>query len=258
MFERRQRTVLIGILGSVVLHGAAYASLGYAKRHAAKLPPVAIVMEVSDQAPPLVKPEPKPEPPAKPEPTQPLAPAPAPRAAEPPPKVAAAPDVKAAGPVDLSGVTLSNDSGDASWSSPLGDGSAWSGPLSGVRAKVAPSVPPASSVAVTARPAAQAAPALVAVSDLSQKPQPPPLDAALRAYYPAEARQRAISGSASLRLRIDPDGRVRTASVLSESFAGFGDACRRALLNSSWTPPKDQSGRAVATEVRYTCRFVVE
>ncbi len=29
-------------------------------------------------------------------------------------------------------------------------------------------------------------------------------------------------------------------------------------MGSVWSPPRDQSGRAVATEVRYTCRFVVE
>ncbi len=260
MFERRQKTVLFALAFSAVLHGAAYASLGLAPRRPTELPSSAVVLEVNEPAPPLVKPEPKPEPPpAKPEATQPLAPAPAPRAAE-PPKLAPPPEAKAAGPVDLSGVTLSNDNGDASWASPLGDGSAWSGPLAGVRPGVTP-ISATSAVAVRAKPApaaASSAPAIVPVSDLSTKPQPPALDAALRANYPAEARARAISGSASLRLRIDPDGRARNAAVLSESFSGFGEACRRALLNSAWTAPRDQSGRAVATEVRYTCRFVVE
>jgi protein TonB len=93
---------------------------------------------------------------------------------------------------------------------------------------------------------------------LSERPTPPSLDAALRSLYPDEARRRAISGSASLRVRIGSDGRVREASVLSETFAGFGTACQKAVLGSHWSPPRDRDGRAVQTEVRYTCRFVVD
>jgi hypothetical protein len=51
---------------------------------------------------------------------------------------------------------------------------------------------------------------------------------------------------------------VRQASVLDESSPGFGEACRRTVTGSRWSPPRDRQGRKVATEIRYTCRFVVE
>ena len=73
-----------------------------------------------------------------------------------------------------------------------------------------------------------------------------------------EARARGVSGTASVRARIGADGRAHSLRVVSESFSGFGDACRRTLAGSRWSPPKDRAGNAVATEIAYTCRFVVE
>jgi TonB family protein len=83
------------------------------------------------------------------------------------------------------------------------------------------------------------------------------LDAALRNNYPSEARRRGIAGSASVRARIDADGIVREVTPLNETFPGFGEACRRTVRGSKWSPPRDGSGRQVATRIRYTCRFVV-
>jgi protein TonB len=79
----------------------------------------------------------------------------------------------------------------------------------------------------------------------------------LRAFYPAAARARGLGGSATVRARIEPDGHVRRVDLVAESFEGFGEACRRTLQGSSWSAPRDRDGRAVATYVRYTCRFVV-
>jgi hypothetical protein len=61
-----------------------------------------------------------------------------------------------------------------------------------------------------------------------------------------------------VRARIDPDGMVRRVTLVEESAAGFGDACSRTLNGSRWAPPKDKAGRSVATEIRYTSRFVVQ
>jgi hypothetical protein len=58
--------------------------------------------------------------------------------------------------------------------------------------------------------------------------------------------------------RIEPDGRVRSVTLAGESFAGFGDACKKTLIGSRWSPPRDHDGRAVATRIRYTCRFMVD
>ncbi len=121
---------------------------------------------------------------------------------------------------------------------------------------VAPSANAAEPRAI--RQAASAPPALVAVADLSQRPVPPALDSVLKSHYPADARQRGLSGVAVIRARIDADGRVRMASISSESFAGFGEACRKTVVGSIWLPPRDRDGRPVATEVSYTCRFRVE
>jgi hypothetical protein len=59
-------------------------------------------------------------------------------------------------------------------------------------------------------------------------------------------------------IRIDPDGVVRRVSLVEESATGFGNACSRTLSGSRWAAPKDKAGRSVATEIRYTCRFVVQ
>ena len=174
----------------------------------------------------------------------------APRA-EPAPREPSPNDAKAA--VDLSGVTLTNDSGEAGWSSVTGNGRAMLGPQGPVRTPraIAP-------VASAREPRPTDAPALVAAADLSERPRPPALDGVLRQNYPEEARSRGVSGTASVRARIGADGRVRQTRVLSESFSGFGDACRRTLAGSRWSPPKNRQGSAVATEIAYTCRFVVE
>ena len=150
--------------------------------------------------------------------------------------------------LDLSGITLTNDTG-AGFAMPVGDGSALRGPIvlgaNRVQAVVAPS-------------AAPKRPALVDASDLSEHPKPPTLTGLLRANYPEQARQRGLGGSASLRARIDADGVIRGARLLSESSAGFGSACRRTLLGSHWSAPRDKNGRAVATEIVYTCHFEVD
>jgi TonB family protein len=96
------------------------------------------------------------------------------------------------------------------------------------------------------------------VGDLSSRPSPPALGSALERYYPADARRAGSSGSAKVKARIDPDGVVRSVTLLNESAAGFGTACTRALQGSHWGAPKDKAGHSVATEIRYTCRFVVQ
>jgi TonB family protein len=99
---------------------------------------------------------------------------------------------------------------------------------------------------------------LVRYAALGTRPSPPSLEAALRRNYPADARRRALGGSATVKARIESDGVARTVGVLNETAKGFGDACRRTLAGSRWSPPRDASGRAVSTEVRYTCHFKVD
>jgi TonB family protein len=153
--------------------------------------------------------------------------------------------------VDMSGLTLTNDLG-TGFAMPTGNGLAREGalrvPASLGRERPSPREP---------ERALHEGPRLVGLGDLSTRPSPPALDGALQKNYPAEARRRGQGGTASVRIRIDSDGVVRAVYMLDESAAGFGDACRRTLRGSRWSAPRDRAGHAVATEVRYTCRFVV-
>lgn len=237
------------IIASFALHGVAYASLGAsppALTPAHKKTQLRFDV-VSKPEPP--KPLEEPEPP-KPEPPKPQARAAAPKPAatpEPPPAEAPPPVAK------TDGVTLAGEGNGNAFSMPLGNGGSLE-PTSRPRAPAPVNVPaptaPAPTRTVTEPP-------VVAVGDLSSRPSPPSLADALQRNYPADARQRGLSGTAKVRARIDPDGVVRRVALLEESGAGFGTACSRTITGSRWAAPKDKSGRSVATEIRYTCRFVV-
>jgi periplasmic protein TonB len=238
---------------SLALHGVAYASLGLSPRSAHTRPaPSEVTFEVNPLPEP---PPPPPEPPPAPEPPAPEAHTPPPQQARPtrpaPAPTIAKSDPPPAAPLDLSGVTLTN-AGDSAFSMPVGNGQAFNGaigpggPRAIARAEPAPSAAPARG------------PEIVPLSDLSSRPVPPALDGALRQNYPEEARRRAVGGTASVRARLDPDGILRRVQVQNETFPGFGNACRRTLEGSRWSAPRDRAGRAVATEIRYTCRFQVD
>lgn len=204
-------------------------------------------------------PEPEPEPPP-PEPEAPpeVTPEAAPQQAKPPPRSQQAPRATEAkpapeqppspvAPIALSGLTLSN----AEFSVPTGSpGPSGSGPTR-APAPAAPAAKPSP----TPKPSQ---PALVPLSDLSSKPKPPSLDAALRRHYPAALRARGIEGQALVRLTLAPAGTVRSVSVLSESEPGFGAACKQTLVGSRWSAPLDQTGKPVGTQVTYRCRFRVQ
>ncbi|HTA89266.1 MAG TPA: TonB family protein [Polyangiaceae bacterium] len=251
--SRAKAIFSMAFAASLALHGVAYASLG---NQASDEPALVTVSTISFE----VRPQAKAEPQELRKPTE------APRAASALPdparphlaRAAAMPTpmpaVTAAAPqpVDLSGVTLTNDTGDG-FAMPVGDGNALQGPigLGGQRVEsMRPAPPPV--------PRATRAPALVAARDLSEHPRPPALEALLRANYPEEARQRGLRGTASVRARIDADGVIRTLRVVAESAAGFGSACRRTVLGSHWSVPRAQNGGAVATEIVYTCHFEVD
>jgi protein TonB len=236
------------IAASFLLHGVAYAALAAA-------PPLTKPAHrktelrfdvVSHQKPKELEPPPEPEPePPKPRALEPKT-ASKPAAATPPPPEAA--------PASASeGVTLAGDGVGNAFSMPLGNG----GALDPTRTRT----PAPVNVPAPVKPAPSpvvAEPPVVAVSDLSARPSPPSLADALERNYPADARQRGLSGSAKVRARIDPDGVVRRVSLIEESAAGFGGACSRTLNGSRWAAPKDKAGHSVATEIRYTCRFVVQ
>lgn len=240
------------VVASSLLHGLLYASLStevFAQPR--EKPRSSVAFQV------ITTPKPEAEPEPEPQARELLEPSVVPQNRVQPQKLAEAPIEPrpaadpATEPVDLSGITLTNDS-DSGFAMPTGNGLARTGAL-----RVPASIGRRPPLSPDSRKEKPAGPPLVAVSALSMRPTPPSLDSALERNYPDEARRRGLGGNALVRLRIDPDGIVRTLTPLSESFPGFGEACRRTLRGSRWSPPLDQSGRAVATEVRYTCRFVV-
>jgi outer membrane biosynthesis protein TonB len=235
---------------SLLAHGFAYASLGLAPAPAPEPAPTRVTFRVRDAtpAPPTPPPVPKLAEAPKPDPHVLRA---KPKSA---PSVNPEPAITPP-PVDLRGVTLTNETGTSAWSSAVGNGSAFDGPVGPVGPAAAHLAAPGSAAPAAAR--ASEVP-VVAVADLSSRPVPPELGPDLRAHYPADAKLRGIGGSATVDARIEPDGRVRLVAIQNESFTGFGDACKMTLLGSRWSPPRDKQGHAVATRVRYTCRFVVE
>jgi len=237
---------------SLLAHGVAYGSLGWAPKPTSvpALSRVSLHVHAKESAPPSPPPPPAHAEPAATEPRRmPPKTRPASAVNTPPPPPTAPPRA----PLDLRGVTLTNDHGGASWSSAVGDGTALTGPVGAIGAAPAVAVTASSAPAV----AAASSVAVVDVADLSSRPVPPELGGNLREHYPAAAKARGIGGSATVRARIEPDGRVRRVELVTESSEGFGDACRRTLQGSLWSAPRDREGRAVATYVRYTCRFVV-
>jgi protein TonB len=235
------------IVVSLLLHGVAYASLGSAPtlpkpRQRKTQLRFDVVHKEKPPSPEPAKPEPKP---AKPQPQK--VPEAKPEPMAPPPLPVESP------PAVSDGVTLAADGSGPGFAMPLGNG----GSLEPTRVRSLPAVNAPAPAAPAPTPA-KGEPALVPVGDLSAKPSPPALGAALERNYPADARRRGLSGTAKVRARIDPDGVVRRVSLLEESGPGFGTACSKALNGSRWAAPRDKAGRAVATEIRYTCRFVVE
>jgi len=253
MNARAKPLIFVAFGASLAVHGLAYASLasGDARPHDAR-PSVSLInFELPEPAPAVVPtpsraPEAAPERPRAPSARNAAAPEPKPQAPLIPPSPSPSPTL------DLSGITLSNDSGQG-FAMPLGNGS----PLHGAIGLGTAGTGSGSPAAAPAAPALEGPP-LVRVQDLSEHPRPPALEGLLRQNYPAEARQRGLRGTARVRARIDPDGVIRRAHVLEESGSGFGLACQRTVLGSRWSAPRGQNGAAVATEIVYTCHFEVD
>jgi protein TonB len=229
-------------LPSLALHGAAFASIGDARSWSLpENPPSEMSFVVTEK-----RAEPPPEPPKPPEP-----PPRAPESAPPAPRPIAESTPPPPEPSDLRGETLTNDA--STFAMPVGNALPLDRPI-------VAGLTPAPSTSPTARAVlpVRTPPSLVKFNALGTRPAPPPLEGALRRNYPTDARRRALGGSATVRARIEGDGVARSVSFVNETGAGFGEACRRTLAGSRWSPPRDANGRAVSTEVRYTCHFKVD
>lgn len=209
------------------------------------------LMASPEPEPPRELPEVRPEPASESQPSS--QPASADRKAPPPTPVPAAPPepTEASAPAEpvALGVTLSGD--DGSWSTEVGSGERITGPIQRSRG------PETGDPTPSPRPRSRPAPKVVPLGDLSSRPVAPNLNGALRRSYPPSAREQEVSGQAAVRALIGPGGRVVAMRLVSESFPGFGTACRGALGQSRWSSPRDRDGRAVSTWVLYRCNFAL-
>jgi Gram-negative bacterial TonB protein C-terminal len=159
-------------------------------------------------------------------------------------------------PADFTGVTLTNDGPGAGWASATGNGAAMNGPIGTPGARITGRSHGGVSGAAGAGPRSDGPP-ILELADLSKPPRAPVLSDMLERNYPDGARQRGVSGKAVMRLRVMPDGHLRDLIVVAESESGFGEACKRTLRDSLWSPPLDREARPVSTFVSYTCTFEV-
>lgn len=85
----------------------------------------------------------------------------------------------------------------------------------------------------------------------------PELLSDFRVPYPADAKKAGIQGSVILDLLIDPEGRVRQASVVQKLFPSLDQAALEAATKLRFKPARvaDQS---VAVRIRYAYRFILE
>ncbi|MBX3204305.1 MAG: energy transducer TonB [Labilithrix sp.] len=229
---------------SVALHVVVFSWLPSARRVTAALPPPS-TFELAEPppppppAPPTTEPAPERAPLRTPSPARSVPASPSRAASEPAPASAAPFEA----PMDFTSTVFSN----------AGPGLALGGGGGSRAAAPAASAPPVAARAVPAPPPLRVVPP----SSLARRPRAPGLDLELERQYPAEARRSGISGTAVLRVRILPDGRIGEVRVQSESWVGFGPACERTVRGARWEPPIDRDGAPVATDITYTCRFEV-
>jgi protein TonB len=228
------------LAASVGLHVAMFAVLPDAPPRLVRAPETPSLVEVSSE-PPKPKEAPPPEPPPTPATTA-VRPTTMNRASVAPAQAIAT--AAPTGPVSdvLPGVAVDGD-GPADFTASV---------ISNAAPGPAPKV-----VVTTSAPIVPAEPKMVPASSLSRRPGAPGLDAELEKNYPIEARRSGVSGTAKLRVQILSDGRVGRVDRVSESYAGFGDACAKTVRAARWEPPLDKDGRAVATEIVYVCKFEI-
>jgi TonB family protein len=211
--------------------------------------------EVVENKPP---PEPEPVKPPDPEPEPPPEPVKAPRhAAAPaptPPPAADTPPPQAAEEVaDFTGVTLTADGSGSSWSTAVGTGGALKGPV-GKIGRPGPKVEQSAKVAAPG-------PRVVPVGSLARPLKAPAgLDQILQRNYPRRAQAQGVEGKVVVRLHVLPSGRVGNIAVVREFPTGyeFAEACRETVRQSpAFEPPLDRDGTPVATDINFSCEFIV-
>ena len=239
---------------STAAHLVIFSSLGLIPSPAEVLAREEMEFEVIEPPKPEKPPPPPPEPePPKEKPKYVTRKAPE-AEPEPPPDDPAPSEAPAEEVADFTGTTLTSGDG-AGWSTAVGSGGALKGPVGKIGG---------GPQATTAQPGAKsvsAGPRVVPLASLSRKPAPPTgLDKLLEKNYPSRARMQGVEGRVVMEVRLLPSGRVGEMRVVEEFPPAFTFAaeCRRTLKESPpFSPGLDKDGNPVATDIRFTCSFVV-
>jgi len=263
-----RRVLIVALLVSLLSHllfGEGLKALPGSVEVSGPKAPREVFVEVSpvvEEPPPPPEPEPEPEP---------VAPEPEPEVVVPPPKAPPKPRTVRRPPseptppeppapareniADFSGLVLTGK-GNRGFTAPQGDQSDREGPIGrpgGVTTG-------RNREGVEGGVVGGKGDAVVAVGDLSSRPSPPTAayDTYLARNYPAEARSRGVSGSALVSLVIGSDGHPRNVRVRRErpEGFGFGEVCAAMFRSGpAWSPPRDRSGKPVATRITFECEF---
>jgi TonB family protein len=81
--------------------------------------------------------------------------------------------------------------------------------------------------------------------------------AEMQKYYPEEARKAQIEGAVRLKLRVDAEGAVTRATVVTDPSGIFSHAAVKVALIYRFRPAKINN-RRVATEIEFTIHFELE
>lgn len=262
-FEPSRWVGAAGVLLSLAIHLGTFAALSRVDVAAIALPQdEAVEFSVVETPPP---PPPEPEPVVEPPPPEPEPVKPPPRVREavvkPPEEVPPEPTPEPPAPAeetiaDFSGTTLTGQ-GEGGWLTAVGSGAPMNGPIgkpnaaaTGLkRAGVAGGVVGGTGLRV------------LGDADLGRRAKPPSqdvLNAALERNYPKDARLQGIEGIARVKVRVLASGKLEPLASLSETYPSFADACKRSLREVRFEPALDRAGQPVATDITYSCEFVVE
>jgi len=255
-------TTVLGVIGSVVLHGLVLLLIvlaAIAPKRIQEATPIEVAVVETVKPPPPPPPEPPPEEqPPEPEPVKPKpkpqpklalppppkdAPPPPPDLKEdlpPPPNETPPPDAKPKAPIMI-GISMSSTTAAGSFSAPVGN------TLYGQAPAVAKDP---SEVKPYASPTGRYVPPYK-VTKL------PKTIHEVKAKYPEEARKLGLEGQVVLRLTVDTAGKVVQAKVIRGAGNGFDEAALAAVTQFRFEPGTE-GDEAVVPEITYTYTFLLD
>jgi periplasmic protein TonB len=257
---------IVGLLGALLIHGAAgvraAANLFDVESFASAVAQYVknnLQMQIDIDAPPPPPPPPPPEPPPpEPEPEKaPPPPAPPPTANEPPPPPPAPaeagkvltsdPDPDA--PVDLTGDGFVTGNGEFRGGITSSSGTA----KTAVRdVKAQPGGVPGGTGAAPAP--------VVKTSDKDLSQTAAPIGTSWSdCGFPAEAQLDGVEyGIVKLVVTVNPDGRAKAVTILSDPGSGFGNHARQCAMRRTFKPALDKNGQAVVSSTPpFTVKFTL-